>query len=291
MSIEENARLRTVFEDLQSTVADLIVKHGITEEEFQKAIGTVTELAEAGELPLTTLTFFAFGVMAANGGQAYANPEKDGATAWLPQGPAYVPDAPVLERPYVLPMRPDEPGEPLIVSGQVRSTDGTPLADAEIDLWTTNNAGDYSGLTPEMLAPLVLDLDDSLPQYNLRGRIHTDNEGRYEYRTVMPGVESLGIPEGGPLDRLFRALDRVEVRPLHIHGVVRADGFHTLTTQSHFSGDPIVGNTSEPLSTPASTVLDTVLHEAPEEFQALGLDGPYFTMTNDYVLRPVTPAV
>lgn len=238
MNAQENARLQVIFDDLQSTIADLIIKHEVAEEEFQKTIATINDLAKAGELPLTALTFFAFGVMAVNHGSAYKAPERDGATAWLPKGPAYVPGAPVQDNPCVLPMRPDEPGETLIVSGQVRSTDGTPIAGAEIDVWTTNNAGDYSGLTPEMLAPLTLDLDDSLPTYNLRGKIRTDAEGRYEYRTVMPGIEDLGIPEGGPLDRLYRALDRVEVRPLHIHAIVTAEGFHALTTQSHFSDDP-----------------------------------------------------
>ncbi|MFE9453953.1 hypothetical protein [Streptomyces sp. NPDC006739] len=88
----------------------------------------------------------------------------------------------------------------------------------------------------------------------------------------------------------FDKLHRVDVRPLHIHAIVSAPGFHTLTTQSHFSSDPSVGNTSEPRSTPESTVFDTQLHDAPDGFKRRGLDAPYYTMTNNYVLRPVNKA-
>lgn len=281
-----NTRMKVVFEDLQSTISDFILKHDITPQEFQQALGTVAELVKAGDWPVAGLTFFSFSAAVAAQGRAYLNPEKDGATRWLPVGPAYVAGAPEIAPPCVLPMRPDEPGAPLIVSGHVRATDGTPVANAELDLWMTNNAGDYSGLTREGLAPLVIELDDTLPKYNLRGKIRTSQDGRYEYRAVMPGLENLGIPQGGPLDRLYRALDRVEVRPLHIHAIVTADGYHTLTTQSHFVGDPAIGNTSEPQSTPDETVFDRQLHEDPAELQAAGLDVPYYTMTIDYVVRP-----
>lgn len=288
MNEQENTRLQAIFDDLQSMISDLVFKHQVTQEESQQAIGTITDLVQSGELPQAALTFFGFSVKAANDGRAYIHPEKDGATNWLPVGPAYVPGAPVQDTPCALPMRPDEPGETLIVSGQVRSTDGTPIGGALIDVWMTNNAGDYSGLTPEMLVPLVLELDESLPEYNLRGKIRTDDEGRYEYRTVMPGVESLGIPEDGPLGRLYRALQRVDERPLHIHAIITADGFHELTTQSHFAGDPHVGRTSEPLSTPDSTVFDIELHDDPQDFKARDLDAPYNSMNIDYVMRPAT---
>lgn len=291
MNASSNARLKIVFEDLQSTLSDFVLKHDITPEEFQLAISTVADLVEAGDWPVAALTFFAFSVKVAEAGRAYQNPEKDGATPWLPVGPAYVEGAPVLERPYVLPMRPDEPGAPLIVSGQVRATDGTPVADAELDLWMTNNAGDYSGLTQERLKPLVIELDESLPKYNLRAKIRTDAQGRYEYRAIMPGEENLGIPPGGPLDRLYRALEIVEVRPLHIHTIVTAEGYHTLTTQSHFAGDPSIGNTSEPQSTPDATVFETRFHGDPSELQTAKIDVPYYTLTIDYVVRPNTAKV
>lgn len=57
-----------------------------------------------------------------------------------PEGPYYIPAAPSLQptgpdASYVLPMRPDEPGTPLIGRELVRSIDGKPLAGAELDTW------------------------------------------------------------------------------------------------------------------------------------------------------------
>ncbi|WP_364705434.1 hypothetical protein [Streptomyces ossamyceticus] len=68
-------------------------------------------------------------------------------------GPAYVPGAPRIDNPGVLPMAPDEPGETLLVSGTVRSTSGKPLPGAVIDLWQTTADGRHSGLTPEQAGP------------------------------------------------------------------------------------------------------------------------------------------
>ena len=119
--------------------------------------------------------------------------------------------------------------------------------------------------------------------YEAIERLHTPQPVR--------GLEVMGIAEDGPLGRLIKKLDRVDTRPLHIHAIVTAAGFHTLTTQSHFEGDPRVGNTLEPRTTPESSVHATQLHDDPADFKARGLDAPYHTVTHDYVLRPVTPAV
>jgi catechol 1,2-dioxygenase len=188
-------------------------------------------------------------------------------------------------------MRPDERGETLFVSGQVRSTSGEPIAGAELDVWMTDATGNYSNMTPEMFAPLVIPIDESQPPFNLRGKMVTDDEGRFEYRTVMPGIEPGGVAADGPLDAFVKKLDLVDLRPLHIHAIVGAAGFHTLTTQTHFAGDPYIGNTLEPRSTPEASVSVAQLHDDPDDFKARGLDAPYRTVTVDYVLRPVTPAV
>jgi catechol 1,2-dioxygenase len=270
-----NDRLTVVFNDLQQAVADVVIKHAVTPAEFEAAVNWVEESVQAKEFSLAALLLFSFPVQTATFGQAYANPEKDGATAWIMPGPAYAPGAPLLPNPAVLPMRPDEPGEPLVVSGTVRSTSGEPVAGALLDIWQATADGSYSDLTPEMVAPLTLP-DWDLPEHLLRGKIRADEQGRYEYRTIVPGLERV-TPPGSLISDLLGILDRAEERPLHIHAIVSSDGFHTLTHQVHFAGDPRIDRVTEG-SIPADSVHQT------------GQDGEHRTLTCDYVLRPVVTA-
>jgi catechol 1,2-dioxygenase len=225
-------------------------------------------------------------------GAAYAHPEKDGASHWEMEGPAYIPGAPLLESPAVLPMRPDEPGEPLIVSGTVRSTAGEPLPGAILDVWQIDANCIYSGMTAGDFGPLDIPNDSTgIPQFNLRARVIADSEGHYEFRTVMPGLETLGFKQDrSPLTALTKALELPGMRPLHIHSIVSADAFLPLTTQIYFDGDPLVSGIIEgPI--PASAVKTTELHDDPADYQARGLSVPYRTLTYDYILRPATTAV
>ncbi|MFI1707683.1 hypothetical protein [Streptomyces griseoruber] len=114
-----NQRLRAVFDDLQKTFGDVALRQGITFEELGQAITYVTKLVASGEFPLATISLLGIRPMEVSYGRAYAHPEKDGASTWIPTGPAYVPGAPQIDNPGVLPMAPDEPGETLCAFSSV----------------------------------------------------------------------------------------------------------------------------------------------------------------------------
>jgi catechol 1,2-dioxygenase len=80
-------------------------------------------------------------------------------------------DAPPVDNPADLGSA-DEAGEPLAVSGTVRDPDGDPLIGAEVDLWQADHNGTYDVQL------------DRVP--HLRGRQRTNDEGRYEFVTVVP---------------------------------------------------------------------------------------------------------
>jgi protocatechuate 3,4-dioxygenase beta subunit len=125
-----------------------------------------------------------------------------------------------IEGPYYRSGAPDrtdltEPGMagvPLTIEGRV-STIGckTPLANVELDLWQANHAGHY-------------DNDGSMPAGHLllRGKVRTDDDGRYRVKTIVPG----------------RYLNGNQYRPAHIHVKLRAAGYALLTTQLYFPDDP-----------------------------------------------------
>jgi protocatechuate 3,4-dioxygenase, beta subunit len=108
---------------------------------------------------------------------------------------------------------PDEPGEPLMVSGTVRDTAGKPIAGVLIYVFHADAKGYY--------APARA-MDE--PNARLFGYMKTGADGRYEFRTIRPG----GYPK--------------QPIPQHIHMLVTAVGYRDhrcrSTCQLVFENDP-----------------------------------------------------
>jgi chlorocatechol 1,2-dioxygenase len=67
---------------------------------------------------------------------------------------------------------------------------------------------------------------NNIPRDFDRGKLRTDDAGRYQVRTTMPVAYQ--IPRKGPVGAMLEAMDRHSWRPAHVHFKVRADGCHTL---------------------------------------------------------------
>jgi catechol 1,2-dioxygenase len=186
------------------------------------------------------------------------------ATESNPEGPFYVADSPVLERPYVLPQRSEEPGGKLIVSGTVRSTGGVPLVGAVLDIWQANGDGEYSHVHA------------GVPAYNLRGRLMTDEGGCFQFETVLPSAYEVA-PEGA-VGELLEALSGGGVRPAHIHLKLNHEDVAPLTTQLYFEGDPFLDSDFAEAVKP-SLVTKLVWHDQDRA-------SSYATCSYDFVLQP-----
>lgn len=142
-------------------------------------------------------------------------------------GPFYRPGAPVREMGEHIGRAED--GNPTLVHGQVTGTQGAggpaqPLDKARIDVWQANNKGAY-------------DTDDpSQPPWNLRGIFVTGPDGRYEFRTARPA--SYPIPTDGPVGALLRLAGRSNMRAAHIHAIVSAPGYRSVTTHIFVPDNP-----------------------------------------------------
>jgi catechol 1,2-dioxygenase len=258
-----NRRVAEVFPDLLESVAALLEKHRITFEEYRQAIGFLEDVGRQGEFPLITDVFLGVAVDDIN----YA---ADGGTESNVEGPFYIPGAPALERPCELPRREHEPGDVLFFSGSVRSPDGTALPGAMIDMWQADAEGKYSHFY------------EGLPEHNLRGRFTTDEEGRFEVRTVVPAPYE--IPKAGPTGRVLAALGRHCFRPAHLHFKLSHPGHELLTTQIYFKGDPwldsdVVGAVKVPL------VVRLEKQDASDHLAQRGLDRPYYACSYDFILQ------
>lgn len=213
-----NARLSAIVDDVQAALAEIIARHRVTYAEYRAATEWLTEAGTQDfEIPLLLDVFLATAV----DDVAHANV---GGTECNVEGPVYFAGAPMLTAPYVLPQRADEPGEKLTFAGTVRLTDGTPLAGAVLDVWQANGIGEYSNLSPHV------------PEYNLRGKLRTDQDGRYEFATVVPS--QYPIPVAGATGTLLAGLGRSAFRPGHIHFKFEHPAAAPLTTQIYFEGDP-----------------------------------------------------
>ncbi len=119
--------------------------------------------------------------------------------------------------------------QPCVVIGRVVDTDGTPLPGATLDVWQANDHGAYDVQEP-----------DKQPDGNGRGLFTTDAEGRFWFRTIVPSYYP--IPTDGPVGELLAATRRHPYRPAHIHFIVAADGYRTLTTHIFVGDSEYIGS-------------------------------------------------
>ncbi|MGO4852366.1 dioxygenase [Phaeovulum sp. W22_SRMD_FR3] len=140
-------------------------------------------------------------------------------------GPLYREEAPFMENPGAM-VTEEEPGRHVIVKGQVRDAEtGAPLADALLDFWQSNAVGFYEDQDPDM------------PDYHFRRRIRTDAEGRYAFRTIVPGGYYIANRDT-PIVPLMTALGLHSFRPPHIHLMAEHENYRHLTTLIYFEGEP-----------------------------------------------------
>lgn len=195
----------------------------------------------------------------------------DGATESSVLGPFHRDAAPAIEQ--MDSISGDTPGEPVIVRGGVRSQDGAPIAGALLDIWHGGPNGLYENQDP------------SQPDFNLRGRLLSDADGRYAFRTVKPS--SYPVPHDGPVGKLLRATGRHPYRPAHIHFIVSADGYAPITTQLFTRGDSYLDSDAV-FGVKDSLVVDYVRHDSDAEAAELGVDAPFYTVDYDFGLKPAT---
>ncbi len=112
-------------------------------------------------------------------------------------------------------------GERMTVQGRLLDSWGRPIAGQLIEVWQANSAGRYIHQRDQHPAPLD-------PHFTGAGRVVTDSEGRYRFRTIKPGPY--------PWRNHVNAW-----RPAHIHFSVFGNAFtQRLVTQMYFPSDPLL---------------------------------------------------
>lgn len=195
--------------------------------------------------------------------------DRPGATESTVLGPFYVPGSPLRE--YGASIAESDDGDPTLIHGTVRGTDGAAIVGAEIDVWQNGAGGLYA-------------IQDTLgPEYHLRGRFVTKDDGSYAFIGVRPTPYT--VPHDGPVGRMLKATGRQPWRPAHIHMIVRAPGYQTLVTH-------IFDAASDYLDSDAVFAVKRSLlrlfrsRSADDPDRPPGIDRPWFSVVNDIALAP-----
>ncbi len=162
-------------------------------------------------------------------------------------------------------------GEPTLVRGRVLGTDGKPLANALLDIWHSDDVGYYDVQLP------------TFEEKQLRGKLRTDAEGRYWFRTIKP--EFYPVPTDGPVGIILTRMGRHPFRPAHIHFIVSADGYESCVTHLFVKGGKYLDSDAV-FGVKDSLIVDFKRNDSAAEAKKANLTAPFYNADFDFVLQP-----
>ena len=263
-------RLREIMLSLISHLHGFIREVKLSEEEFQQACNFIMRLGQhstpshnevvlmAGSLGVSSLVCL---LNNGNKGQTETAASMLG-PFWRLDSPPTVNGASIVRSPT--------PGPALFVDARVRDGKGAPIAGAEVDVWHSSPEGFYENQ------------DEQQADMNLRGKLLTDAQGRFFFRSVKPA--GYPIPVDGPVGDLTRAVRRPHhYRPAHLHFLIYKPGFKTLISQIYVNDDERL-DTDVQFGVTKALIGNYVRHER-ETAPAPDVDGPWYSLDYTFVME------
>jgi hydroxyquinol 1,2-dioxygenase len=262
-----DARLGQLLQSLTSHLHAFAEEVALTRDEWEAAIRILTETGHLTDDRRQEFVLWSdtLGLSMLVDALATASDE---ATESTVLGPFYVPGAP--ERAYGDAISEEPAGEPAWVHGVVSDVDGTPIADAELDVWQNGDNRLYAVQDPDA------------PEEHLRGRFSTRPDGTYAFLAVRPVPYT--IPDDGPVGRMLAATGRHPWRPAHMHLIVRADGYVPVTTHIFDRESPYLDSDAV-FAVKPSLLRDFVPRSGDDPERPAGVAGRWFSVRNDIVLE------
>jgi hydroxyquinol 1,2-dioxygenase len=266
-------RIRAVMRSLVTHMHGFVREVGLTEEEWRTAIATLTETGHLTDDKRQEWILWsdALGVSMLVDALAHASPE--GATESTVLGPFYVSGSPARNYGDHLDEKPA--GESAWIHGRVVSLDGTPLAGAELDVWQNGDDELYAVQDPDA------------PEFHLRGRFRTREDGSFGFLAVRP--TPYPIPHDGPVGKMLASTGRHPWRPAHIHMIVRAPGHRTVTTHI-FDRESDYIDSDAVFAVKPSLFRDFQRRAADDAARPIDVEGEWWSLESDFVLVPAVAA-
>ncbi|HEY2603059.1 MAG TPA: dioxygenase [Thermoleophilaceae bacterium] len=264
-----DARLRELMQAFARHLHAFASEVGLTEDEWGQLIGELTATGHITDERRQEFILWSDSMGLSMLVDALANPLPEGATESTVLGPFYVPGSPA--RQWGENMAREPAGTPAWVHGRVLSVDGSPIVGAELDVWQNGDDQLYAVQRPEA------------EEDHLRGRYTTREDGSYAFLAVRP--VPYPIPYDGPVGKMLDATGRHPWRPAHIHMIVRAPGFKSVTTHL-FDRESEYLDSDAVFAVKPSLLRDFITHAGDDPDTPAGVDGDWVSVENDIVLAP-----
>jgi hydroxyquinol 1,2-dioxygenase len=265
----ESPRVREIMQSLVRHLHAFAREVHLTEEEWFKGIDFLTRTGQISSdqrqefILLSDTLGLSMQVIGIN------HPAPNGTTESTVFGPFYVPNSPQYENGADLAN--GASGEPCFVSGTVRSTTGQPIGDAHLQIWETDDQGLYDVQR------------DNLAEAQGRGQLNADAEGRFWFWSVLP--VPYPIPSDGPVGEMLKAARRSPMRPAHIHFLISAPGYESVTTHVFAANDPYL-DTDAVFGVKESLIAEFKRNQSGPAPDGTQMDKPFYTVQYDFALHP-----
>jgi len=269
MAQAPNQRLREVMEAFVRHLHAFTREVKLTEAEYDLAIEFLNRIGQATNdrhnegILFADAVGFSTLVCLLNNGNAGAT---ETAAALL--GPFWRMNSPRTENGGSI-VRSPTPGPEMFVDCVVKDVHGNPIEGVEVDVWQSSPVGLYENQ------------DDTQADMNLRGKLTTDAQGRFGFRSVKPA--GYPVPTDGPTGDLLRAQRRHPYRPAHLHVLAFKPGFKTLITQifvdddQYLKSDVVFGVTR-------ALIGNYERHDSGAP-PASGVEAPWYTLNYTFVME------
>jgi protocatechuate 3,4-dioxygenase beta subunit len=266
-----NARMREVMAAFVRHLHAFAQEVRLTQDEYDLAVDFLNRIGKAtndahneGILFADEVGLSSLVVLMNNGGKGPTE------TAAALLGPFWRDNSPLTPNGGSI-VRSPTPGPALFADCRIIDADERPIQGVEVDVWHASPVGLYENQDPEQA------------DMNLRGRFHTDENGRFWFRSVKP--HGYPVPTHGPTGEMLRAQRRPPYRPAHLHFLGFKPGCRTLITQvfvdddDYLESDVVFGVTKDLIG-------DYRRHDAEETPPAPDVQAPWYTLDYTFVMQP-----
>lgn len=263
------SRLREVMAAFVRHLHGFAIEVGLTEDEWREGIEILTATGHITDDRRQEFILWSDALGMSMLVDALAHDLPEGATESTVLGPFFVANSPLRE--FGANIAEKAAGDPTLVYGRVLSIDGEPIAAAELDVWQNGDDRLYAVQDPDA------------PEEHLRGRFRTRDDGTYAFVAVRPVPYT--IPSDGPVGRMLSRSGRHPWRPAHIHIIVRAPGYRTLTTHVFDSASEYLD--SDAVFAVKESLLRTFVRRSGDDPETpAGVVGDWYSVENDLMLVP-----